>query len=165
LYWLLCLAVLCWVYPIGDRIRLYRSSLSRVLPEYVIMSFLVMCLVVLAVPLVTWWCNRLVIWISVVIRTAITLVSLWVFATYMDTREFKTYWLTSQLTSFFSELRVVVFAYAYTPIVSVLAGVYYTWIGRRKATPPPSPERYPTRGEASERSADVADDPDPQIRR
>jgi hypothetical protein len=59
-------------------------------------------------------------------------------------------WPTSQIQSFFSELRVFTFAMAYAPIVSLLAGVYYWWIGRRRTVPHPSPEKYAARGRARE---------------
>lgn len=164
LYWLLCLAVLCLVYPIGDRTRWFLNPLSRVLTEYLLMSFLVMCTVVLVVPLLTWWCNRLVTWLSIIVRTLTTFVILFLLAGYVgNSDDLEQVWPTSQIQSFFSELRVLIFLYEYTPIVSVLAGVYYWWIGRRKAVIPPSPERYATRGQTRKRSTDYTDDADPQI--
>ncbi|MFY9609633.1 MAG: hypothetical protein WAU45_13575 [Blastocatellia bacterium] len=111
------------------------------------MSFLVMCVVVWVAPLLTWWCKRLVIWMSVIIRTVATFVMLFLLAGYVsNSDDLEQLWPASQIQSFFSELRVFTFALAYAPIVSVLAGVYYWWIGRRNAVPPPSPERYATRG-------------------
>jgi len=149
-----CFAVLCFVYPIQERMRSFHYSLSQVLPEYLLMSFIVTCIVVFVVPLLSWWCNKLVIWMSVIIRTVATFVLLWVFAMSLDSRGLKDYWPPSQIMSFFTELRVIVFAYEYTPIVSLVAGVYYSFTGSRKSTPTPNAERYAQRGQARERNRD-----------
>jgi hypothetical protein len=154
-YWLLCFAVLCLAYPIGDRITELGYPFFQVLTEYALMSFLVMCIVVWVVPLLTWWCNRLVIWMSVIIRTVTTFVILFLLAGYVGTSDdLEQLWPTSQIQSFFGELRVLIFLYEYTPMVSVLAGVYYWWIGRHKAVPPARLERLATRGRARERKRD-----------
>ena len=147
-YMVFCFAALYFLYP-----ELYRYSSSQALPEYFLMSFIVTCIVVLVVPLVTWWCNRLEIWMAVIIRTVSTSVIMWILATSMNDREFTAYWPASQLTSFFSELRVIIFAYVFTPIVSLLAGVYYSFTFRRRVVTS-SPERYATRGRSRERKRD-----------
>lgn len=151
LYWLVCFAVLCLVYPVGERIGWSSSLLSEVLPEYALLSFLVMCVAVWVVPLLSWWCKRLVIWMSVIIRTVATFAMMFLLAGYVSNSDgLEQLWPTSQIQSFFSELRVFTFALVYAPIVSVLAGVYYWWIARRTAVPPSSPKRYATRGRARE---------------
>ncbi len=151
LFFLASFAVLCNVYPIRERMSFRRYSLSQVLPEYVVMSLVVTCAVVLVVPLLTWWCNRFVIWMSVMIRTVVAFFILFLLVTYVGTSDDLEYlWPITQIQSFFSELRVIIFAYAYTPLVSTLAAVYYWWIARRTAIPRSSPKRYATRGRARE---------------
>lgn len=152
IYLLLCFAVLCLVYPIGQRIRSFRYPLSQALTEYLLLSSLVMCIVVLVVPLLTWWCNRLVIWMNVMIRTVSTFVILFFLAAYVGTSDhLGDYWPASQIESFFSELEFLIFEIKYAPIVSVLAAIYYTWTGRNRAVPPSSHHRYATRGRSRER--------------
>lgn len=149
MYWLVCFTVLCLVYPFGDRIGWATSSVSEVLPEYGLMSVLVMCVVVWVVPVLTWWCKRLVIWMSVVIRTVTTFVILFLLAGYIGASNYlRDFWPTSQIKSFFNEWGFLTFALEYVPIVSVLAGVYFWWIARRKAVPPQKPDKHATRGRA-----------------
>ena len=152
LYFVVSFAVLCLVYPIRERMRWVRYSLTQMLPEYLVMSLIVTCIVVFAVPLLTWWCNRLVIWMSVIIRTATALVMLWIFASTIGMGEPRR-WPPSQIVSFFSEMQVIIFAYEYAPIISLLAGVYY-WFTFRRRVVTSSPERYATRGRSRERKRD-----------
>jgi hypothetical protein len=155
LYFLACFAVLCLVYPIQTRMRLSRYSLSQALPEYELMSLVVTCIVVVLVPLLTWWSNRLVIWISVMIRTVTTFVILYFLASSIGTsHQLINYPPTSRISSFFAEWQFLGFAFFYAPIVSVIAGVYYWWTARSKAVLPPNPETYATRGRSRERNRD-----------
>jgi len=151
LFFLACFAVLCLAYPLQES---SGNSLSQALAEYEVMTFVVTCIVVVIVPLLTWWCYRLEIWMTVIIRTVATFAMLWIVATSMETRELRDYWPASQMTHFFSELRVIVFAYEFTPLISLLAGVYYALTGRRKTAPLPSTERFAIRGRARERHRD-----------
>ena len=155
MYWLLCFVVLCLVYSIGDRIQGLRYARSQVLTEYLLMSFVVMCVVVFVVPLLTWWCNRLVIWMSVIIQTVGAFVTLCFLAGFIaSSDELLKYWPINRIDDFFGRLEFFTFALEYAPIVSVLAGMYYTWIGRNRVVTPPSAERFATRGRPRERNRD-----------
>jgi hypothetical protein len=154
-YFLACFVVLCLVYPIQERMRFSRYSLSQALPEYELMSLVVTCIVVVLVPLLTWWCNRLVIWMSVIIRTVITFVLLYFLASSIGTSPQLINDLpTSRISTFFAEWQFLGFAFFYAPIVSVLASVHYWWTGRQKLVASAKPQKYATRGRGREGNRD-----------
>jgi hypothetical protein len=151
LYLLISFTVLCLVYDIRDRMRWSRHSLAQILPQYLLTSFAVTCIVTVFIPLLTWWCNRLVIWTSVIIRTVITFVVLYFLSGAIgSSHQLINNPPTSHISDFFSDLEFLIFQFEYAPIVSMLAGLYYWWIGRRAAVSPSSPTRYATRGRARE---------------
>lgn len=144
LYWLVCFAVLCVVFPIWEQV-------SYVLFEYVLMSSLVAFIVIVLVPLLTWWCKRLSIWISVMIRVMATFAILaYIAGSIGNSPELINYGPTAEISGFFAEWRFISFVLVYGTIVSVLAGVYYWWIGRPTGVPPSSPKGHATRGRAHE---------------
>jgi hypothetical protein len=154
-YFLACFVILCLVYPIQERMRFSRYSLSQALPEYELMSLVVTCIVVVLVPLLTWWCNRLVIWMSVIIRTVTAFVLLYFLASSIGTSpQLINDPPTSRISTFFAEWQFLGFAFFYAPLVSVLAGVYYWWTGRQKLIASAKPQRYATRGRGHERGRD-----------
>jgi hypothetical protein len=164
LYWLLCFAVLCLVYPIGGRMRVFHYSLSQVLGEYLLMSLVVMCVVVLVVPLLTWWCNRFVLWKCVVVRGVVTFVVLYLLAGYIATSpELISNVPISRLRGFLGGLEFLSFQFEFAPIVSIMAGIYHTWTGRSKALPP-RPDGFATIGRArDERASDAQSQLSPPV--
>ena len=151
LYFLLSFTVLCLVYDIRDRMRWSRYSLSQILPEYLLTSFAITCIVTIFIPLLTWWCNRLVIWMSVIIRTVITFAVLYFLSGSIgSSQQLINNPPTSHISDFLSDLEFLIFQFEYAPIVSMLAGVYYWWIGRPTGVPPSSPKGHATRGRAHE---------------
>ena len=152
-YFLACFVLLCVVVPIWERARFLRLSLSYVLPEYVTMSLVVTCIVVVIVPLATFWCRWLPIWMSVIIRVIAAFLILAYLASYIgNSHELINYGPTARISIFLAELRFISFVLFYGTIVSVIAGVYYWWTGRRKAIPLSSSKRYATQGRARQPS-------------
>jgi hypothetical protein len=130
IYLVTSFALLAVVFPMAERVEVFNRSWSSTLNKYLRMSLIVTAVVVVVIPLVTWWCTKLPLWIGVVIRTGCVFAALYYLAIKIGTSpDLINLGPTARISSFFAEWRFVIFIYQYTTAASILAAVYYWWTG------------------------------------
>jgi hypothetical protein len=130
IYLVISFASLAVVFPIADGANGQYRSWARAITEYLRMSLIVTAIVVVLVPLITWWCRKLPLGIAVIVRMLCVFGALAYMAETIGTsHDLITLPPTSRISDFFSELRFLVFIYIYGTAVSVFAGGYYWWNG------------------------------------